>query len=132
MCIRDRNYNGAVALKAVGRRADALKRFETALQVGPGNGGVHYGLAWIMATAPEDELRDGTLAIKHARRAVELIGQNPFMIDALAAAHAEAGDFEQAVKWQEQAIQLATGNNAIVFKARLEKYKQKLPHRQSN
>ena len=125
------NYNYAIALQAVKRRAEALKRFETAAKLQPNNGGVHYGLAWIMATAPEDELRDGRRAIKHARRAVEFIKDNAFMFDALAAAHAEVQEFAKAVKWQEQAVEMAAGKGDSALKARLELYKQQLPYRQS-
>ena len=125
------NYHGAVALLAVGRRAEALKRFEQSLSLRSNIFGVHYGLAWIMATAPEGELRDGKRAIEHARRAVDLSKGNPFMMDALAAAHAEAGEFAKAIKWQEQAVKKVNGKGQIAFKERLERYKQKLPYRLS-
>ena len=125
------NYNSGIALRSVGRRAEALKRFETAVRLRPNVGGAHYGLAWIMATAPEDQLRDGIRAIEHARRAVELTKDSPFTLDALAAAHAEAGEFPNAIKYQEQAIEMAAGKNDAGFKARLERYKQQLPFRQS-
>ena len=125
------NYNGAVALMAARRRSESLECFEMAVKLQPNNGGAHYGLAWIMATAPEDELRDGEQAIEHARRAAELMPGNAFMLDALAAAHAEAGEFSEAVKWGEQAVQIATGNNQAALKARLARYKQQLPYRLS-
>lgn len=125
------NYKVAIALQAVGRRAEALKRFEIAVNLKPEHGGVHYGLAWIMATAPEEELRDGKRAIKHARRAVELIKDNPFMFDALAAAHAEATEFTEAVKWSQQAVQLASEQNKTAFESRLARYKQQRPYRLS-
>ena len=125
------NYNAGIAFQAVRRRAEALKRFETAAKLRPNSGGAHYGVAWILATAPEDELRDGRRAIKHARRAAELIKGSPFMFDALAAAHAELEDFAKAVNLQEQAIKIAAGKSDSAFKARLEQYKQKLPYRQS-
>ena len=127
----DANYNAGIALQAIAKRAESLKYFEMAVKLQPENGGVHYGLAWIMATAPEDKLRDGKRAIKHARRAVELIKDNPFMFDALAAAHAEVEEFAKAVKWQQQAIKVAAGKNDSAFKKRLERYKQQLPYRQS-
>jgi len=33
------NYNGAIALQAIGRRAEALKRFKIAFKLRPDNGG---------------------------------------------------------------------------------------------
>lgn len=125
------NYNSGISLKAVGRRTEALERFGMAVKLQPHSGGAHYGVAWILATAPEEELRDGMRAIEHARRAVGLIKDNAFMLDALAASHAEAGEFAEAVKWAEQAIQLAIGDNKTVFESRLARYKQQLPYRQS-
>ena len=115
---------------AVGRKAESLKRFETALKLQPNSGGAHYCLAWIMATASEDELRNGRRAIEHARRAVQLMEGSPFTLDALAAAHAEVGEFAEAVKWEEKAIQNATGTPKSLFEARLARFKQQLPYRE--
>ncbi len=125
------NYNDGIALQTVGRRAGALKRFEMAVKLRPSAVGAHYGLAWIMATAPEEELRDGQRALEHARRAVQLSKDSPFMADALAAAHAEVGEFAEAVKWQEKAVEMAADGTEAAFKNRLQRYKQKLPFRQS-
>ena len=123
------NYNSGVVMLSRGRRPAALARFETATKANPESGGAHYGVAWILATAPEEELRDGSRAIQHARRATQLLQNNAFMLDALAAAHAEAGQFSEAVKWAEKAVQLASSGNQAALQSRLARYKQKLPYR---
>ncbi|MFQ5471272.1 MAG: hypothetical protein ACE5FA_00110, partial [Dehalococcoidia bacterium] len=64
--------------------------------------------AYIGSTVPPDELRDGAAAVRAAERAAELTGRsNAGVLDTLAAAHAEAGDFERAVAVSERAVRLA-------------------------
>ena len=124
------NYHSAVVLLALGRRTESLKHFQASLKVRHNHGGAHHGISWIMATAPEIELRNGKRAIEHARRAFALNKGNPFMVDGLAAAHAEAGEFTAAVNWQRQAVKMVSGNTKIAFEKRLASYQQNLPYRQ--
>jgi len=67
----------------------------------------HSRSAWLRATCPEAQYRDGKLAVETARRACELTDwHNPGELEVLAAACAEAADFGSAVKWQEKALTL--------------------------
>ena len=125
------NYHSAVVLLALGRRAESLKHFQASLKFRPNNVGIHHGISWIMATAPEIELRNGIRAVEHAQRAFALNKDNPFMVDGLAAAHAEAGEFAAAVNWQQQAVKMVSGNTKIAFEKRLEGYQRNLPYRLS-
>lgn len=64
--------------------------------------------AYALATVPRDDLRDGAAAVRAATRAAELTGeQDPNVLDTLAAAHAEADDFEQATRVAQRAVRLA-------------------------
>ena len=55
--------------------------------------------AWILATNPNASVRDGAEAVELAQRAVKLSGgQEPAILDTLAAAYAEAGRFADAVE----------------------------------
>ena len=64
--------------------------------------------AFALATNLRAELRDGEEAVRAARRALELGGDDrPMLLDTLAAAHAEAGDFREALRVSDQAIAVA-------------------------
>ncbi len=76
-------------------------------------------------------MRDGDQAVGHARRALQLVGSpQPNLLDTLAAAHAEAGNFSQAVRWQEEAVRRAGDGGNADFVARLERYRQGQPYRE--
>jgi tetratricopeptide (TPR) repeat protein len=61
--------------------------------------------AWLRATCPDASIRNGQLAIADAKKACELdTWISPYNIDTLAAAYAESGDFDSAVRYQQEAI----------------------------
>ena len=62
---------------------------------------------WLRATCPNASFRHGKLAVEDARKACELEKwKRADYIDTLAAACAESGDFESAVRYEQQAIDL--------------------------
>lgn len=64
--------------------------------------------AYQLATSVHSELRDGKAAIALATRACEATGWgNVKYLETLAAAYAETGDFQQAIKWAQHAIEVA-------------------------
>jgi tetratricopeptide (TPR) repeat protein len=63
--------------------------------------------AWIRAACPNGSLRDGKAAVEDAKKACDLVKwKRAQYIDTLAAAYAELGDFDSAVRYEQQAIDL--------------------------
>jgi tetratricopeptide (TPR) repeat protein len=116
--VRQGNYPAAVADHA---RASELD---------PGNANTHADLAWIWATCPDAAVRDGQKAVTAARKACELTDwKKAHCLDALAAAHAESGRYDEAVQWAEKAVELAHATEKADYLAHLEAYRQGRPWR---
>jgi serine/threonine protein kinase/Flp pilus assembly protein TadD len=93
------------------------------------------GLAWLLATSQTADLRNGAKAIEYATKVCELTEwKEANFIDTLAAAYAEAGDFDSAVKWQKQVLNLLTEKQPAgwrgEFEARLKLYQSGRPYRE--
>jgi len=112
----------------------ALADFDRAIRIDPASAHSHNSRAWLLATCPNEDIRDGKRAVESAARACELTQyRNIALIDTLAAAYAESGDFEQAVQWQESALNmLPIGDevNRKDFGLRLDLYRLKKPYRE--
>lgn len=103
----------------IGDHKAALSDLEKALELRPDDTGVLNNLAWLLATSPDDALRDGKRAIELARKACEKTEwREAHIVSTLAAGHAEAGDFEGAKKFSRQAVDL--GDDASEVKSQLE------------
>lgn len=98
----------ADALDGEGHHAEAATHYEAALAKQPNNASLLNNLAWLRAACPDAASRNGTEAIKLAVRACELTGYTkPLFIGTLAAAQAEAGNFQAAITTATRAAQLA-------------------------
>jgi len=92
-------------------------------------------LAWQFATCPDPQARDGASAIAAAEKAVadtkKTNAKYPIYADTLAAAYAEAGNFEKAVAVEKEAIALLTDTKAIAdYTTRLRLYETNTPYRE--
>jgi tetratricopeptide (TPR) repeat protein len=89
--------------------------------------------AWLLATSPDDSLRDGREAVKLAQQANESTGwRDAGYVDTLAAAYAEIGNIEKAVEYQELAANMEArtlGASHKALEARLELYRKHKPYR---
>ncbi len=114
-----------------GEHAAAVVDHLRASELDPGNAYTHSDLAWIWATCPNEGVRDGKRALESARKACELTDwKKAECLDALAAAHAESGRFEEAVQWAERALELAREGDRAAYERRLESYRQGRPWRE--
>ncbi|WDI42851.1 tetratricopeptide repeat protein [Bremerella sp. P1] len=85
----------------------AIKDYNESIRLDPNTADGYNELAWLLATCPSSEHRDGELAIRHATKACELTNwKNDSYIDTLSAAHATEGDFKKAIEYLDQAIEL--------------------------
>jgi tetratricopeptide (TPR) repeat protein len=120
-----------MAREFIGRYAEAIADYDEAARLNAQMAFPYDRRAWILATCPEPGLRDGRLSIESAMKACELTNwAYPRLIETLAAAHAEAGDFNAAASWQTRAIALCTdsGERRRQFD-RLALYGMKQPYR---
>jgi hypothetical protein len=96
---------------------------------------VASNLAWVLATSPEKRLREGPRAVQLAEFACKATGyKSPPLLDTLAAAYAEVGQFEQAIRITLQAIELVRSNpkaSTATLESRLKLYREGRPYRES-
>ena len=91
----------------IGDHKAARADLEKALELRPDDTGVLNNLAWLLATSPDNDLRDGKRAIELAAKACEKTEwKEAHIVSTLAAGHAETGDFAAAMKFSRQAVEL--------------------------
>lgn len=114
--------------------AGAAADYQRAVALSPDSPIAHLSYAWIRATAPDAQLRNGTEALQHAQRACELSQWKlRRAVSTLAAAYAENGKYDDAIKYQKQALQLAEGHETSdvmqLLRDRLKTYEGQQPFR---
>jgi len=91
---------------------------------------VHASLAALYSTCPIDRIRDAAKALRHSEAAVDLTHEEHWMVySALAAAWAEAGDFEKATHFAKLALDIAPEDIKPSRLQRLRQYQQGKPFR---
>ena len=110
--------------------SSAVGAYEQAIKTDKNNLKAFNNLAWILATAPEDKIRDGKRAITLSKQAIVLSGKRAsFLLETLAAAFAENGEFELAVEAQRLAIKDAPASSYKELRSRQSVYEKGLPYR---
>lgn len=128
----------ADTLLGIGDHLAAIKDYEKALEYGieepTQRSGVLNNLSWVLATSPKDDVRDGERALKYGQEAAELTEfKEPHILSTLAAAHAEKGNFEEAIKWSTKAVEQGREDKheqIEQLEQELESYKQGKPWRE--
>jgi tetratricopeptide (TPR) repeat protein len=115
----------------IGKHKEAIADYNVALRLNKDSDGLLNNFAWVLATSPVDELRDGKRAVELARRACELSEyKKPHILSTLAAAYAETGDFENAIKWSSKAVEIGQEDIQGQLKDELKSYKRDKPWRE--
>jgi tetratricopeptide (TPR) repeat protein len=119
-----------------GHGPEAARHYRAALKLEPDNPETLANLAWVLATTPEDDTRNGVQAIYLAQRANQLAkGQDPYALRSLAAAFAENGRFAEAISATRAALRLAesTGDQSLaeLLQAQLTLHQSNAPVREA-
>jgi tetratricopeptide (TPR) repeat protein len=86
--------------------------------------------AWVRLNCPDQAYRNGQQALKDATSACKLIDwKDENMIDTLAMAYAEIGDFDSAVRYEEKALVIkgVKADDSKRLQAHFDSFKQHRP-----
>jgi tetratricopeptide (TPR) repeat protein len=128
--------NLGFALFQLGDLPEAIGHWQKAVELQPDNAGALNNLAWVLATCPVDQMRDGGKALALAQRASRLDGANPIILRTLGAAYAETGRYAEAVKAVQSALSLAAaqgnGHLSSNLEAQIKLHEAGLPFRDAS
>jgi tetratricopeptide (TPR) repeat protein len=128
-------FNCGYSYEGKGDFKDALATYTRAVTSHPKSALAYNDVAWLLATCPLAEFRDGQKAVQYATKACELSEwKDPVTLDTLASADAEVGEFDTAVKWESIALNTpGFGENDIAgAKLRLALYQNHQPYHRDN
>lgn len=98
---------------------NALAIYHQAVTFHPESSMAYNNLAWLLATCPQAEFRDGKKAVDYATKACDLSQwKDPASLDTLASAYAEVGDFDHALQWENVALSCPNFNPTDAAEAR--------------
>jgi tetratricopeptide (TPR) repeat protein len=121
--------NRAKAYVGLGNADNAISDYQRAMDLTPSPWALE-GAAWIFATWPDSQLRDGEQAVELASVACKLTNwKDASCLGTLAAAYAETGDFEKAVEWQEKAVEVVDVERRAQYLDTLQLYERNEPYR---
>jgi tetratricopeptide (TPR) repeat protein len=129
----DARRNLATALQAEGRVAESVRVLEEALSRFPEHAALANQLAWLRAASRESKWRNGEQAVLLAEKACRLTDEsNGNYLDTLAAAYAEMGRFDDAVRTQQRALAAMdeTSEMRAPLEQRLALYQAGMPYRE--
>lgn len=132
-----RTYLGLATIQRGGGFAEeAVQALRDGLEVVPKNVSLLNLLARILATDPNEEVRNGKRAIEVAQHACELTGMRDYVsLDTWAAAYAEVGRFDDAIRTAEKAATIAQRRGHLgatkAIRISLSAYRERRPLRET-
>jgi tetratricopeptide (TPR) repeat protein len=114
----------------LGRYREALLDYAKAIDLDPQFEHAYRNGAWLLATCPDETVRDANAALAGAKKALECgYGDRCAALDTLAAAQANAGQYQEAVATIDQAIQIAPEPARGAYEERRAMYRAGQPFR---
>lgn len=113
---------------ALGEWERAAGDYRVAISLDAKMARAYQNVAWLMATCPEERFRNPSLAVRAAKKALDLQGPTYLGIDTYAAALASVGEYAKAATAQQQAISSAPNEERTSLQNRLALYRQQRPY----
>jgi tetratricopeptide (TPR) repeat protein len=109
----------------------AMEDYHETVRLNPQDASGYNNLSWLLATAKDNSLRNGKRAVELAIKACELSDwMDGNIIGTLAAAHAETGNYKEALRWQGKALLLLSDEENKQGRMHLEHYRASKPYRE--
>lgn len=117
-------------LTDLGHYAEAAADYDRAIRLDSQSVEAYRGSAWLLATCPDNSVRNPELAVNRAKQALQLDRKHEAVsYDTLAAALANAGQYRGAVETARRAVELAPSDERVVYQDRLQLYQRSQPFR---
>lgn len=110
--LAEARFNLSLTLASMGYADQALNALDQGLARDPENLQAVLSLAWLLATDPDDEVRDPEIAADLALQVHDVTGPDPVVSDVVAAAFAALGQPIEAVQFIVEAIEAAEAAGA--------------------
>jgi len=121
----------AKAYQILGQPELALRDFRHAVRLMPNDPSAQNVIAWFLATCLDERFRNGAEAVSAAKKACELSHwKRSDCIDTLAATYAEAGDFDQAAKYERRSLNDPSSKTRKEREERVALFEQRKPFRE--
>jgi len=117
------SQNLADLYQELGKYIEARKIYEWIINLDPNQAGALNGLAWLLATANDKNMRDDKRALVLAKRAVDL-ERSAMYLDTLAEAYFVNGMIQEAIDTAKEAISIAELNKEY-YEGQLRRFRGK-------